>query len=235
MLLNVCVAAALSFAPGALIPAPRAPRCPRPVAVLERPEARVAADLERTEGCDVNIGWCTTASGIKYVDEVVGTGAQPGAGEVVKLHYTVTLLTSGTQLGTSRGGQPLTFALAKHDVPVWDEALRDMRIGGRRRLVVPPTAVPESQKGRLPRENEPLRFDIELLGLETGPMSLVAQALPPGNRRQTILRGILALSFVPYALPDGLKPGFYKGKDMSEVVARRRARQDPLGTLLDSL
>ena len=66
-------------------------------------------------------------------------------------------------------------------------------------------------------------------------MAVVAQALPPGNRRQTIARGLLALSFVPYALPDALKPGFYKGQDIEEVRAKRRARVDPLGALLDSL
>jgi hypothetical protein len=60
----------------------------------------------------------STPSGWKYIEEKVGAGALPETGDVVQVHYTVTLLSSGTALGTSRGKEPLTLALGKYDVPM---------------------------------------------------------------------------------------------------------------------
>ena len=172
----------------------------------------------------------TEKSGYKFLDDVVGTGAMPVAGDVVQVHYTVTLISSGTTLGTSRGGQPLTFAIGKHDVPIWDEALPGMRIGGKRRLVVPPTAIPETQADKVPGENRVLRFDFELLGTldKNQPMAVIANIYPPGNRRASIARSVygtlLALSFVPYFMPYDMQPSVYHdGLTREQIVAKREA------------
>lgn len=180
---------------------------------------------------EVSIAWRQTPSGFKYIEEKVGTGELPSIGDVVQVHYTVTLLSSGTTLGTSRGGLPLALALGKHDVPIWDEALEGMRIGGHRRMLVPPSAIPDSQAARVPGENRVLRFDFELLGTldKRTPQGFIAAALPPFSRRVEIGRQLymflFALSFVPYFLPTDMQPSFYHdGKPVEEIRANRESR-----------
>src|SRR5215217_392843 len=81
----------------------------------------------------------TTASGLRYIDEVVGTGADMKSGKTVAVHYTG-WLTNGTKFDSSRDrGQPFTFPLGGGRViKGWDEGVAGMRVGGKRTLVIPP-------------------------------------------------------------------------------------------------
>ncbi|MET0650214.1 MAG: FKBP-type peptidyl-prolyl cis-trans isomerase [Pyrinomonadaceae bacterium] len=111
----------------------------------------------------------TTASGLKYTDLVVGTGASPRAGQTVVVHYTGTL-PDGTQFDSSRDkGQPYSFVLRSNPPSVikgWDEGVATMKVGGRRQLVVPPVL----GYGAIPRTgipaNSTLFFDVELLDVK---------------------------------------------------------------------
>jgi peptidylprolyl isomerase len=106
----------------------------------------------------------TTASGLKYIDEVEGTGASPKIGQNVTVHYTGTL-TNGTEFDSSRNkGQPYTFRLGVDPmIKGWDEGLMTMKIGGRRKLLVPPD-LGYGARGRSPiPPNATLIFDMELL------------------------------------------------------------------------
>lgn len=187
--------------------------------------------------------WRETPSGYKFIDEEVGTGVEPARYDVVAVHYTVSLAASGTELGKSWGRWPLTFALGRHDVPIWDEALTGMRVGGKRRVVVPYSRIPSSQAANVPvdQEGEDLRLDLSLIGLETGAAAVLPSLLPPGNRRVTVARFIFALSFIPYFLPPDIKPDAYKVRDIQEVRVQREAAQNArflggdVGTSLDSL
>ncbi len=64
----------------------------------------------------------TTASGLKYIDEVVGKGASPSVGKHVKVHYTGTL-ENGKKFDSSVDrDQPFTFVIGVGQViPGWDE------------------------------------------------------------------------------------------------------------------
>lgn len=187
--------------------------------------------------------WSQLEGGLKYVDEKVGTGEIPRALNVVSLHYTVSFSESGQELGSSRKGpfgNPLTFALGKHDVPVFSEGIKGMRIGGKRRLVVPAAKIPPSQVRNVPKdqEGEPLTFEIELLEIHSGVRAIVPNLLPPGNRRLTIARFVFALSFIPYFFPEDIKPNSYKmynGMTQEEVQAKYAARSNSayLGTQVD--
>ena len=58
----------------------------------------------------------TTASGLKYIDEVVGTGESPTTGKSVTVHYTGTLQ-NGTKFDSSLDkGEPYTFRLGVNPV-----------------------------------------------------------------------------------------------------------------------
>eukprot|EP00929_Paragymnodinium_shiwhaense_P090903 TRINITY_DN50986_c0_g1_i2.p1 TRINITY_DN50986_c0_g1~~TRINITY_DN50986_c0_g1_i2.p1 ORF type:complete len:164 (-),score=9.94 TRINITY_DN50986_c0_g1_i2:55-546(-) len=83
--------------------------------------------------------WITTPSGLQYHDVAVGEGAMPTKGQTVKVHYTGRL-TNGKQFDSSiPRGQPLEFAVGTGMViPGWDEGILTMRVGGMRKLKIPP-------------------------------------------------------------------------------------------------
>ena len=108
----------------------------------------------------------TTASGLKYIDEVVGNGVSPKTGQSVTVHYTGTL-ENGTQFDSSvNKGQPYTFRLGVDPViQGWVEGLSTMKVGGKRRLIIPAElAYGSAGRPGIP-PNATLLFEIELLGV----------------------------------------------------------------------
>ena len=110
----------------------------------------------------------TTASGLKYTDLVVGDGATPQKGQTVTVHYTGTLA-NGKKFDSSLDrGTPADFRIGVGSViKGWDEGLMTMKVGGKRRLVIP-SALGYGPQGRPPDipGNSTLIFDVELLGVK---------------------------------------------------------------------
>jgi len=109
-----------------------------------------------------------TGSGLKYVDEVVGTGESPSPGKTVIVHYTGRL-EDGTKFDSSfdhDGGQPFEFTIGVGRViKGWDEGVMTMKVGGKRKLIVPPDLGYGARRvGPIP-PNSTLIFDVELLGV----------------------------------------------------------------------
>jgi FKBP-type peptidyl-prolyl cis-trans isomerase FkpA len=112
-------------------------------------------------------GEVTTASGLRYIDEIVGTGASPTSGKNVTVHYTGTL-ENGTKFDSSVDkGQPYTFRLGVDPVITgWVEGLMTMKVGGKRRLIIPPNlGYGAAGNGPDIPPNATLLFEIELLGV----------------------------------------------------------------------
>lgn len=111
----------------------------------------------------------TTASGLRYVDEVEGTGPNPKPGQTVTVHYTGTL-ESGLKFDSSRdpGKQPLEFVVGGGSmIKGFDEGVRGMKVGGKRKLIIPPN-LGYGPAGRAPSipGNATLIFEMELLGIK---------------------------------------------------------------------
>jgi peptidylprolyl isomerase len=108
-----------------------------------------------------------TASGLKYIDTVEGTGAVPRPGQTVVVHYTG-YLDNGTKFDSSVGAQPLEFMLgAGQVIRGWDEGLSTMKVGGKRRLIIPPElGYGASGRGGVIPPNAQLTFDVELVGVK---------------------------------------------------------------------
>ena len=110
-----------------------------------------------------------TKSGLMYIDEVVGKGEMPKTGQTVSVNYTG-WLTNGKKFDSSFDrNQPLDFKLGVGQViKGWDEGVSTMRIGGKRKLIIPPQlgyGARNVGNGLIPPNSE-LIFDVELLGVK---------------------------------------------------------------------
>ncbi len=106
-----------------------------------------------------------TASGLELHEVERGFGDVARAGKTVSVHYTG-YLQNGTKFDSSLDrGEPFTFALgAGQVIRGWDEGLVGMKVGGRRKLVIPPElAYGTRGAGRLIPPNATLVFDVELI------------------------------------------------------------------------
>jgi peptidylprolyl isomerase len=108
----------------------------------------------------------TTDSGLRITDLVVGTGAEAVNGKVVEVHYRGTLL-DGREFDASYGRGPFSFPLGGGRViKGWDEGVAGMKVGGKRKLVIPPDlAYGERGAGGVIPPNATLVFEVELLGV----------------------------------------------------------------------
>ncbi len=106
-----------------------------------------------------------TASGLQIIDIEVGSGESPQTGQTVVVHYTG-WLADGTKFASSLDGdQPLSFTIGQGQViDGWDEGVATMKVGGKRRLIIPPE-LGYGAAGRPPviPANAELTFDVELL------------------------------------------------------------------------
>lgn len=107
----------------------------------------------------------TMPDGLKYIDITPGTGASPTNGQNVSVNYTGYLL-DGTVFDSSyKRNQPFSFPIGTGQViKGWDEGVLTMKVGGKRRLIIPPALGYGAQgAGSSIPPNSTLVFDIELL------------------------------------------------------------------------
>ena len=102
------------------------------------------------------------------IDDIkVGTGAEAKAGQKVAVHYVGTL-TNGSKFDSSRDrGQPFEFKLgAGQVIKGWDQGVAGMKIGGVRKLTIPPE-LGYGAGGYPPviPPNSTLVFEVELLSV----------------------------------------------------------------------
>src|SRR5262245_5029589 len=111
----------------------------------------------------------TTKSGLKYIDQKVGTGADAVKGATVEVHYTGWLYVDGKRGNKFDSsvdrGRPFSFPLgAGRVIKGWDEGVEGMKVGGKRELIIPPDLGYGSRaiEGAIPA-NSTLNFEVELL------------------------------------------------------------------------
>ena len=112
----------------------------------------------------------TTSAPFSQTDVTIGTGAAAVSGNTLAVTYTGWLFDSsqpssqGAQFDTSNN---YSFVLGNGTViPGWDQGLLGMKVGGRRRLVIPPSlAYGDTRRNILP-PNATLLFDITLISVQ---------------------------------------------------------------------
>ena len=114
----------------------------------------------------------TPPAAFSQTELAVGTGTEAAKGRVLTVNYTGWIYDSskpenkGTQFDTSVGRGPLSFPYgAGQVIPGWDQGFDGMRVGGRRRLIIPPSlgyGARGTPDGSIP-PNAGLVFDMELV------------------------------------------------------------------------
>ena len=109
----------------------------------------------------------TTATGLVIEELTVGAGDAASAGQRVTVHYTG-WLTDGTKFDSSKDrSQPFVFPLGgQRVIEGWDEGVQGMRVGGVRKLTIPPALGygTRGAGGVIPPDAR-LGFEVELLGV----------------------------------------------------------------------
>ena len=110
----------------------------------------------------------TTASGLQYEDTVIGEGLEAKAGDLVSVHYTG-WLTNGSKFDSSKDRlQAFEFPLgAGRVIKGWDEGVAGMKVGGSRKLTIPPELGYGTRgAGGVIPPNATLIFEVELLAIK---------------------------------------------------------------------
>lgn len=113
----------------------------------------------------------TTPSGLQYEDTVTGNGTEAVSGNQVSVHYTGWLFNggmAGAKFDSSKDrGDPFRFSLGGGQViRGWDEGVAGMKVGGTRRLVIPPELGYGTRgAGEVIPPNATLLFEVELLAV----------------------------------------------------------------------
>jgi peptidylprolyl isomerase len=127
-----------------------------------------AANLIAMDNAEKAENQVTTASGLKYVEIAEGSGQTPAKGQTVSVHYTGTL-ENGKKFDSSRDrNQAFEFQIGEGQViKGWDEGLSTMKVGGRRKLIIPADLGYGARgAGGVIPPNATLVFDVELLGVK---------------------------------------------------------------------
>ncbi len=109
----------------------------------------------------------TSATGLQIEEVTPGTGAIAGAGQNVVVHYTG-WLTDGSKFDSSKDrNDPFEFGLGRRQViSGWDEGVAGMRVGGVRKLTIPPELGYGARgAGGVIPPNATLVFEVELLDI----------------------------------------------------------------------
>lgn len=115
-----------------------------------------------------------TASGLKYTDTLVGTGASPRSDQLVTVNYRGTLAATGAQFDSSYDkGQPVTFAMTGV-IKGFAEGISTMKVGGKRTMIIPAAqAYGAASRAGIPA-NSDLVFEVELIAVRDAPATPTA-------------------------------------------------------------
>jgi peptidylprolyl isomerase len=148
------------------------PATPEPAPETSRVKAKkitpTAAEANKNRKPKVPRGKGKPPSRLVAQDLIVGKGTQARSGDLVSVQYVGVVFRTGKEFDASwkgsRRGQPFRFNLdAGQVIPGWDQGVAGMRVGGRRKLIIPPDLA-YGEQGFPPDipPNATLIFDIDL-------------------------------------------------------------------------
>jgi peptidylprolyl isomerase len=139
---------------------------PSPTPIATTPTNAIITTQPATTGANMD-NVTTTEGGLQMQDLTVGTGQTVKSGDTVTVNYLGTL-TDGTKFDSSYDrNQPFTTQIGVGQViKGWDEGIVGMKVGGKRKLIIPPTlGYGDQAAGSIP-PNSTLVFEVELLSVK---------------------------------------------------------------------
>lgn len=145
---------------------PTAYPSPTQMPITATPTTAIITGQPATAGANMD-NVTTTVDGLQMQDLVVGTGQEVKSGDTVTVNYLGTLL-DGTKFDSSYDrNQPFTTQIGVGQViKGWDEGIVGMKVGGKRKLTIPPAlGYGDQAAGSIP-PNSTLVFEVELLSVK---------------------------------------------------------------------
>jgi peptidylprolyl isomerase len=135
----------------------------------EQPSTPAASSAEVSQKPNTTLDdWILTPSGLRYQELQPGKGASPQRGQTAVVHYVGTLA-NGKKFDSSYDrNQPFSFRVGVGQViKGWDEGVATMKVGGKRRLQIPPElGYGDRGAGGVIPPKATLYFDVELLAIQ---------------------------------------------------------------------
>jgi FKBP-type peptidyl-prolyl cis-trans isomerase FkpA len=155
---------------------------------LAQARVKIAADKEKAkskeflENAAKEKGAQKTVSELIYIPIKAGTGKQPKSTDIVKVHYTGSLIDGKVFDSSVKRGQPVEFPL-NQVIKCWSEGVSKMKVGGKAKLVCPST-IAYGDEGRPPTipGGATLVFEVELLGVKA-PGAAPGATKPSGKKK----------------------------------------------------
>ena len=121
----------------------------------------------KTMKSDSAVTVITTKSGLQYIETKIGDGASPKIGQTCRVHYHGTFENGKVFDSSVERNKPFEFRVGVGQViKGWDEGILSMKVGGKRKLIVPPHLGYGSRaRGPIPA-NSTLIFEVELLEIK---------------------------------------------------------------------
>ena len=138
------------------------------------------------------VQWLKSENGLSYKEIDAGSGARPEPKQTVAIAFKASYLSSGEVIEETAKSRPLAFTLGSGTVPMFEEAVEGMVIGGTRRVMLPPSSMYSNL------DDETVQFDLELVAVKTGPEAALfkVQSFIGANRN------LFRLAFLATFLPD---------------------------------
>ena len=134
------------------------PEVPSPAIINQQSQASSGADMGNT---------ITTVDGLQIEDQTIGTGKEAKSGDTVTVNYLGTL-ENGTKFDSSYDrNQPFTTQIGVGQViKGWDEGIVGMKVGGKRKLIIPANLGYGNQAAGSIPANSTLVFEVELVSIK---------------------------------------------------------------------
>lgn len=114
----------------------------------------------------VNVPAGPAPTSLVVEDLIQGTGAEAKPGTTVSVHYVGVSFSDRQEFDSSWGGEPFELQLPGNVIAGWNEGIPGMKVGGRRKLVIPPDKGYGAQGNGPIKPNETLVFVIDLLAVK---------------------------------------------------------------------
>jgi FKBP-type peptidyl-prolyl cis-trans isomerase FkpA len=124
------------------------------------------------------------ASGLIYRQIKAGTGAQPQASDIVKVHYIGTLIDGKEFDNSVKRGQPAEIPLGMA-IPCWTEGIGKIKVGGKAKLICP-SDLAYGDKGKPPiiSGGATLVFEVELLEVKHSSAAVPTSKKTPSPKKE---------------------------------------------------